>query len=568
MDDSTRSRHERRLAALKTERNQYEPLWQELNDYISPGRFRKGDAKETKGKPQSAKIVDNSPLLALRTARSGMQAGLTSPTRPWMRYSTFDDDMKEFGPVKDYLYQSTRKARDKLAVSNIYNLLHSGYGDELLFGQFCLILTTDNGNLHGIMPVAGQYWLAASGQKRVDTCYRRIWMTIEQVVGRFVAKPNGDMDWSKVSITVKNCWDKGSYDDWVETFNAIEPRHERDHRSPTKANKPFMSNYWESAGPSKNMLEISGFDRNPLIAPRWDIVGEDVYAAQCPGMDALPDVKMLQRQQVWKGQGIEQQVKPALVAPTSLRNGRVSSMPGSVTFVDDANASSAAFRRVFNVDLSVRELAADINEVDERVNRAFYADLFMAITNMAGVQPRNQFELTQRKEEQLQQLGPTVERQHHELIMPLADWVFGALDDLNELPPAPEEIQGQDLKIENISTLAQAQLAVSTGSIERFLSFMGNISGANGEVMDKVDFDQAADEYGDAVGVVPTIIRSDDEVKKIREQRAAQQQAAASAEMASKMAPAMKQGAEAAQLLAETDDTGGPASLLSRIGIS
>lgn len=569
-DTSPRQRHERRLAALKKERNDYEAQWQELNDYIAPGRYRPGDSQAPRGKPKSSKILDNSPLLAHRVARSGMQAGLTSPTRPWMRYSIADDDLKEYGPVKDYLYRATKQARSRLAVSNVYNALHAGYGDELLFGQFCMILNNIGGVINAIMPVAGQYWLAASAQKSVDTCYRRVWMTVEQVVGRFVASPHDkrEMDWSKASTTVRNCWDKASYDDYVEVFNAIEPRHERDLRSPTKKNKAFMSNYWEAAGSKDVMLEISGFDRNPIIAPRWDIVGEDVYAANCPGMDALPDVKMLQKEQNWKGQGIEHQVRPALVAPLALRNNKSSSLPGSITYVDETNASSASFRRAFDVNLPLEALVGEIQDVNRRVDRAFYADLFMAITNMQGIQPKNEFELTQRKEEQLQQLGPTVERQHHELIQPLADWLFYALDDDNELPDPPEELQGQDLQVENISTLYQAQLAVSTGSIERYVAFIGNLAGANQEIVDKVDFDQAADEYADAIGVVPTIVRSDDDVAKIRAKRAQQQQAMAAAEAASKMAPAAKQGAEAAQILAGTDDNGGPVDLLSRLGIA
>jgi hypothetical protein len=568
MVDSTRERHERRLTALKKERNPYEAQWQELNDFIVPGRYRKGDARDPKGINSNKKIIDNSPKLAHRVAQSGMQAGLTSPTRPWMRYSTPDQDLKEFGPVKDYLYQATRKARERLAVSNIYNCLHTGYGDELLFGQFCMVLTRANKRLHGILPPVGQYWLAQSQySQRVDTCYRRIWMTVEQIVGRWVAQPNGDMDWSKVSTTIKNLWDKGSYDDVVEVFNAVEPRLVRDARSPTKQNKPFMSNYWESGNNAEKMLEISGFDRNPIIAPRWDVVAEDVYAATCPGMDALPDVKMLQKEQGWKGTGIEHQVKPALVAPTSLRNKRNSSLPGTITYVEET-ATNAAYRRAFEVNLQLTELTADIKDVNRRVERAFYADLFMAISSMDGVQPRNQFELTQRKEEQLQQLGPTVERQHHELIQPLADWVFYQLEDDNELPEAPEELQGEDLNVENISTLAQAQLAVSTGSIERMMSFAGNISSASPESMDKIDFDQAIDEYGDAIGVAPTIVRADDKVKEIREQRAAAQQQAKNAEMAATMAPALKQGAEAASLLAATDENGGAADLLSRIGIA
>ncbi|CDN96081.1 portal protein [Agrobacterium tumefaciens] len=570
MVDSTRERHERRLAALKKERNPYEAQWQELNDLIVPGRYRKGDAKDPKGINGNKKIIDNSPKLAHRVAQSGMQAGLTSPTRPWMRYNITDKDLREFGPVKDYLYEATRRARERLAVSNIYNCLHTGYGDELLFGQFCLILTRSNRRFHGILPPVGQYWLAQSQYgMRVDTCYRRVWMTIEQIVGRWVVKANGrDMDWSKVSTAVKNAWDKGSYDDMVEVFNAIEPRIARDPRKPTKENKPVMSNYWEAGQDRDKMLEISGFDRNPIIAPRWDVVGEDVYAATCPGMDALPDVKMLQTEQRWKGMGIEHQVKPSLVAPTSLKNKRNSSLPGTITFVDEQSVNSAAYRRAFDVNIQLGDLGADIEEVKRRVDRAFYADLFMAISNMEGVQPRNQFELTQRKEEQLQQLGPTVERQHHELIQPLADWVFYQMDDDNDLPEAPEDLQGQELNVENTSTLYQAQLAVSTGSIERMVSFVGNLSGASQDAVDKLDVDQAIDEYGDAIGVVSTIVRSDDKVKEIRAQRAQQMQQQRAAETAATIAPVVRDGAQAAQALAATDENGGPAELLRNLGIA
>jgi hypothetical protein len=570
MVDTTRERHERRLKALQKERNPYEAQWQELNDLIVPGRYRKGDARDPKGINGNKKIIDNSPKLSHRIAQSGMQAGLTSPTRPWMRYNITDRDLREFGPVKDYLYEATRRARERLAVSNIYNCLHSGYGDELLFGQFCMILTRSGRRLHGILPPVGQYWLAQSQYgMRVDTCYRRVWMTVEQIVGRWVAKPNSrDMDWSNVSTTIKNQWDRGNYDDMIEVFNAVEPRLARDPRNPTKAHKPFMSNYWEAGQDRDKMLEVSGFDRNPIIAPRWDVVGEDVYAATCPGMDALPDVKMLQMEQRWKGMGIEHQVKPSLVAPTSLRNKRNSSLPGTITYVDEQSVGTAAYRRAFDVNIPLGDLAADIEEAKRRVDRAFYADLFMAISNMEGVQPRNQFELTQRKEEQLQQLGPTVERQHHELIQPLADWVFYQMEDDSDLPDAPEELQGEELNVDNISTLYQAQLAVSTGSIERMVSFVGSVLGANPEAVDKLDVDQAIDEYGDAIGVVSTIIRSDDKVQEIRQGRAQQQQAAQATEAAVTLAPALKDTAQAAQTLAATDENGGPTELLRNLGIA
>lgn len=569
--DEVRTRHERRLAALKRERNSYEALWQEQNDWIVPGRFRNNDKPDNRGKKNNLNIVDNTALLSHRVARSGMQAGLTSPTRPWMRYSTIDRDLKEYGPVKDYLYVATERARAKLASSNVYNALHAGYGDQLLFGQFCLLLSRDKLNkVKADMLVTGQYWLAQSNPIMVDTCYRRVWMTVEQIVGRFVAKEGGKMDWSNVSNSVKNCWDRAAYDDWVEVFHAIEPRHDRNPNGMGKADKPFLSNYWEAGGPDKKMLEISGFDRNPILAPRWDIIGSDVYADTCPGKDALSDTKMLQKEQVWKGTGIEQMVKPTIVAPTSLRNaaGGKAPIPGQMIYIDE-NTGGQTYRRAFDVTMSLGDLGNDIVDIRNRIDRAFYADLFQAISRMEGVQPRNALELTQRKEEQLQQLGPTVERQHHELIQPLAAWLYHAVEEDGDLPPLPEELANQDLKIENISTLAQAQLAVQTGPIERLMTYVGSIAGANQESIDKIDFDQSIDEYADYVGVVPTIIRSDDEVASLRQQRQQAMAAQQNAELAAQVAPAVKDGAQAAAVLQDVSQTNqGPVDLLSRLGIS
>ncbi|GEM_PF-4662067 len=57
------------------------------------------------------------------------------------------------------------------------------------------------------------------------------------------------------------------------------------------------------------------------------------------------------------------------------------------------------------------------------------------------------------------------------------------------------------------------------------------------------------DEYGEAIGVVPTVIRGDEEVAAIREQRARQQQQAEAQQ-------ALASGVQAAKLLSETQITG------------
>lgn len=51
--------------------------------------------------------------------------------------------------------------------------------------------------------------------------------------------------------------------------------------------------------------------------------------------------------------------------------------------------------------------------------------------------------------------------------IPLIDRTFELMGRFNALPPAPESIAGETLKVDFISTLAQAQKLVSTGSMQQ-----------------------------------------------------------------------------------------------------
>ena len=566
MAQSDRSRHERRLSSLKQERQHYESLWQDYNNFIAPGRLRlNGD--ERKGKAKHKHIVDETGLLAFRTLRSGMQSGQTSPARPWFRLSTFDKEMREFGPIKDYLYKVEMVMRQVMQQSNLYNVLHNGYGDLGQFGQMCALLVNDPEDyIRGVPLLTGQYWIAQNERGRVDTMYRKIPMTVEQVVGKFVSNGDGSMDWSRTSLAIKNLYDRGSYDEWVNIYHAVEPRRERDESKADVANMRYLSNYWEEGQTGDVLLMESGFNQNRILAPRWETVGSDVYAANHPGEISLPGIKMLQTEQRRKGEAIDKMVRPPMVGPTAMKNNPSSILPGSITYVDNPG-NQPAYRPAFEVRFDVTAAMHDIQEVQQRIDRCWYADLFFAITQMQGVQPRNVMELSQRKEEQLLQLGPVVDRQQYELLNPIIDIVFDACVEADLLPPAPQELEGEALKIDHISLLAQAQKAVSTGAIERAIGFIGQVAQFKPEVMDKVDLDQSVDEYFDAIGAPPPMLVSDDEVKAARadrEKEAAQQKQAA---MMAQMAPAMKQGADAASSMADTAEKPGVQQLLAQLGL-
>ena len=81
-----------------------------------------------------------------------------------------------------------------------------------------------------------------------------------------------------------------------------------------------------------------------------------------------------------------------------------------------------------------------------------------------------------------------------------------------------------DLKVEFVSTLAQAQRAVGVQAVDRLLGTVGALAGLRPDVVDKLDTDQIVDDYAAMLGVDPTLIVADDEVAQIRQARAEQQQ--------------------------------------------
>jgi hypothetical protein len=108
------------------------------------------------------------------------------------------------------------------------------------------------------------------------------------------------------------------------------------------------------------------------------------------------------------------------------------------------------------------------------------------------------------------------------------------------VPPPPQVLQGVNLNVEYVSMLAQAQRAVGTNSIDRFMGTLGQVAQYKPEVLDKVNTDIWADQYADLLGVDPEILVQADQVAAIRKQRAQAQQQAAQMEQLNQASTAAK----------------------------
>ena len=172
----------------------------------------------------------------------------------------------------------------------------------------------------------------------------------------------------------------------------------------------------------------------------------------------------------------------------------------------------------------------------------FYADLFLMLANATDTR-MTATEVAERHEEKLLMLGPVLERLHNELLSPLIDMTFTRMVEANVLMPPPPELQGMELSVEFVSMLAQAQRAIGTNSVDRFVGNLGVVAGMKPEVLDKFNGDAWVDAYADMLGVDPNMLVAGDQVAVIRDAR--NQAMAAQAQMDS-----MKQQAETARDLA------------------
>ena len=509
-----------RWGQLKSERASWWSHWQEISAYLLPrsGRFFVQD--RDKGWRRHNNIYDNTGTRALRVLGAGMMAGATSPARPWFRLSTGDPDLNKYGPVKLWLDDVTKRMQVVFQKSNTYRALHQMYEELGAFGTSANIILPDyNTIIHNYPLTTGEFCISTDYQGRVCTLYREFEKTVSEVVKEF--------GYDKCSTTVKNMYDRGSLDQWVRLIHAIEPRADRDPRKKDNLNMPWGSYYFEVGGNPDVYLSEAGFPEFPAVCPRWSTVGGDIYGGS-PGMEALGDIKQLQHEQLRKAQGIDYKTKPPLQVPSSMKNRDVETLPGGVSYVDAASPQGG-IRTAFEVNLDLSHLLADIQDVRERIRGAFYADLFLMLANATDTR-MTATEVAERHEEKLLMLGPVLERLHNELLDPLIEVTFSRMLEAGVLPPPPEELQGMDLNVEFVSMLAQAQRAIGTNSVDRFVGNLGQVAQYKPDVLDKFDADQWADAYGDMLGVDPNIIVSNEKVALVRNERAkamaAQQQMA------------------------------------------
>ena len=165
--------------------------------------------------------------------------------------------------------------------------------------------------------------------------------------------------------------------------------------------------------------------------------------------------------------------------------------------------------------------------IRQQIEQAMYTDLFRMLLDT----DRRQITATEieaRQQEKMILIGPVVERLDKELLSPLIERTYQLMAEWDYLPESPQDMEGQALRVEFVSVLAQAQKLVSTSSTDHTMAFVANVAGAMPEILDNIDPDKLIKAYANSLGAPQSIFRDErsrDAIRQQREQAQAQAQA-------------------------------------------
>jgi hypothetical protein len=562
---------ENRLAALRDWRISWWAHWADLAANILPRRYHWLITANTmiRGREINRNIVDTTVVKAFRICCAGLMSGLTSPTRPWFKLGigSFEQDQVP-RDWQLWLDEVERRIYKVMSSSNFYDSLMQMFQDLVCFGTAPMLIYEDAQDIiRCYNPCAGEYYLANGGDLRVNTFYRTFNMSTMQMIDFFGADamPN----------EIRTGWNtKGArIDQEYVVAHAIEPNFAATR--PQDPNKKlgvvnggydYREVYWLFGRSTAEPISIRGFYDKPYIAPRWETTSNDPYGRSV-GMDVLPDVKQLYLMQKRLAEAIEKQIRPPMQADVGLKNHPAAITPGAVTYV--ADVAKGGMRPIYEVNPQIEGMLSQIQALQERVKDGFYNNLFMMISQMEGVQPRNEMEITERKNEQMQELGPVIEKFQNEGAGPAITRIYSILKRNRLLPQMPDSMQGHPITINYVNMLTIAQRSAKTAGMERVLNVAGGfLKAGKPQALDIINEDEFMCEYANDMTLPTKVINGRDEIKQMRAARQKAQQGANAMHGAAQMAPALADASTAAKNFSEVSESGGMDAVARMLGPS
>ena len=518
----------KRLDKLEADRGTWESHWQEILDYVMP---RKAEITflRSRGEKRTEVLFDSTAITANNLLAASLQGTLTSPSLPWFSLKLRDDDANKIRDIQIWLEDTARRMYAVFNESNFNTEVHEMYLDLCSVGTSAIFVEEANegflqGGLHFNTLHIAEYFIQENSTGRVDTLYRKYKMTARQAVQEF-----GE---DNVGTKIKEAL-KAKPDTQFNFIHAVEPTpdYERSVGMKSKTKLPFHSCH--VCFEDKMVVRVGGYNEFPYLVPRWSKATGEIFG-RSPSYNALPDIKTLNKAVEIGLKAWAKAIDPPLLVTDDGVIGRVRMTPGGITVV---RSDTAIKPLQIGSNWQITDLKE--NQLRTAIRQAYYSDQLQLQEGpqMTATEVQVRYELMQRL------LGPTLGRFQTEFLNPLIERVFGIMLRSDALTPRPSEMEGMNMDIEYVGPLARSQRMEEAIAVERLYQLAMQVVQVDPTVMDVINHEQAIRMRATLLGVPKTVLRGEDEVAEIREQRAAAQQQAQEQAMAQQQADtALSQG--------------------------
>ena len=515
------------LSRLMEQRSTWESHWQECADFMQP---RKAEITQdrARGDKRNLQIFDATAIHALELLASSLQGMLTSSANRWFSLRYKEDQLNDIDEAKEWLEDVTDKMYTAFARSNFQQEIFEAYHDLITFGTACMMIESDEDQiLRFSTRHIKELYIQENDKGFIDTVYRRFKIPVHAAVEKFGLE--------NLSLETGKLFKKEPFEK-IELVHVARPRTIYNENKLDKKNMPFQSIYFEFS--SGHIIDIGGFKELPYVIPRYLKASTEIYG-RSPAMNALPDVKVLNKMVETAMKAAAKQVDPPLLVPDDSMLAPIRMSAGSLNYY---RAGSRDRIEPLNIGQATSVTLNQENQRRDAINKTFHIDQLM----ISSQRSMTATEVIQRNEEKMRILGPALSRLQSELLQPMILRVFNIMLRNKLFLVAPEVLSNQEIEIEYVSPLAKAQKTQELSSIMRGIEIFGSLQNV-APVFDYLDIDGLVDHVKDVLGLPAKVMRSRGEVQQIQQQKQAaeieqaqMQQAQQVAESAGKIAPALK----------------------------
>lgn len=491
------------------------PLYRDVRDFINPYIGNLDGQEPSDVTRHDEKFLRTTPLKYTQIMAAGIQSGITSPTKKWLKLYTDDPRLMQDTQVKIWLSD----------VENIiFSLLSKGhfYESQLFanlelgcFGTSALMIEEDlNTGVRFKAFSAGEYAIDVDSKGIVNTFARKFKMSARQICDKFPGSATEKLkrearSGSRMYYTV---------------YHLIMPNNDYDPDKWDNKHFAFAEYYWSDIT-GDELLSVSGYHEFPVAVSRWQQMAGSIYGVG-PGIWAIGDARELQLTQRNLDSIVALAANPPLQAPADiLANGGVNVLPSAVNYYNPMTGNSP-ITPIFDSRTIDKELILlHRQSLEEALKEHFHVNVFQLLSDMEKG-TRTAREIIELSSEKMSQMGPLVDRQETETLPRIIERVLSIGFRLGLFPEAPNSIKGQGLNVSFDSILSRAQrqsdITPIMDTVESAIAMSNNAQ--IGEMLDNIDFDAVIRKIADLNGIDPRLIKPQDVVNSIRQERAAYQQ--------------------------------------------